>query len=269
MSYLKSNGKKDAVKALEKAAALDASKPAYHTALGYAYLLRGNFAGLHAQAEAALALDPNDPDAHYLLGFESARDGAYATGYERAKKAIALKPNFAAAYLLKSETLVSSFLAQSGTVIKPGSRGDLLNEAAGDLEKFLSLAPNAANAKFEREYLESLRFFAGYYADPENQPPASLNLEPAADRTGIRIISKPRANYTDAARYANVSGKIRMLVGFTADGRIDHILLVHRLGYGLDEEAVRAARGIKFEPATRNGKPVPVAKMIEYTFTIY
>jgi TonB family protein len=62
---------------------------------------------------------------------------------------------------------------------------------------------------------------------------------------------------------------VRLLVGFSADGTVRHILIVKPLGFGLNEQAVRAARGIKFEPATKDGKPVSVVKQVEYSFSIY
>jgi outer membrane biosynthesis protein TonB len=46
-------------------------------------------------------------------------------------------------------------------------------------------------------------------------------------------------------------------------------MVVKPLSHGLNEEAVRAARAIKFNPATKDGKPVSVVKQIEYSFSIY
>ena len=52
-------------------------------------------------------------------------------------------------------------------------------------------------------------------------------------------------------------------------GKVEHVLVLTSLGYGLDEEAIKAARGIKYEPQTRDGKPVTTVKPVEYSFTIY
>jgi protein TonB len=38
--------------------------------------------------------------------------------------------------------------------------------------------------------------------------------------------------------------------------------------YGLDQEAIAAAKKWKFKPGTRQGKPVPVLVTIELTFTL-
>lgn len=85
----------------------------------------------------------------------------------------------------------------------------------------------------------------------------------------FRIISKPRPAYTDAARQNQVTGVVRLRVTFSASGSIGSIAPVSGLPYGLTEQAIAAARQIRFEPAKKNGVPVPSTKIIEYSFTIY
>jgi periplasmic protein TonB len=41
------------------------------------------------------------------------------------------------------------------------------------------------------------------------------------------------------------------------------------LGMGLDKKAVAAVKEYRFEPGTRNGKPVAVSVHIEVNFKIY
>jgi TonB family protein len=96
--------------------------------------------------------------------------------------------------------------------------------------------------------------------------PAEIRAEKA---TGIRIISKPRANYTNEARTNYVQGKVVLRVTFKADSTIGAISVVSGLSDGLTERAIEAAKGIKFKPATRGGVPYSVTKPVEYTFTIY
>jgi len=62
---------------------------------------------------------------------------------------------------------------------------------------------------------------------------------------------------------------LRLLVAFSANGRVENIPVLTSLGYGLDAQAIKAAKRIKFEPATRDGKPVMSVKTVEYSFTIY
>ena len=271
LTYLKVEKEKDAVKALEKAAALKRDDPAIRTSLAYAYLLRNDNKAWD-EATAALKLDPNIAEAHYILGVSSLRSASYNVAYERAKKAIALNPKFTNAYLLKSQALISSFAQQSGTVIRPvSSRGEMLQEAAGDLEKYLSLGPKITNIEFYKDYFESIIFFAEFYNRPENQKPISFDPAPVDDPkvTPLKITAKPRANYTDGARTNGISGIVRLLVGFSADGTIKHILILKSLDSGLDRNAVAAARQIRFEPKQIDGKPVSVVRVVEYSFTVY
>jgi len=44
---------------------------------------------------------------------------------------------------------------------------------------------------------------------------------------------------------------------------------VQGLSGGLTEQAISAARNIRFEPAKRNGVPYTVVKQVEYNFTLY
>ena len=85
----------------------------------------------------------------------------------------------------------------------------------------------------------------------------------------VKIITKPRANYTDAARLNMVQGKVVLKVTFLASGGIGSISVVSGLSSGLTEQAVAAARAIKFEPAKVNGVAVSVTKTIEYNFAIF
>ncbi len=79
----------------------------------------------------------------------------------------------------------------------------------------------------------------------------------------FRIISKPRALYTDQARQNNVQGTVVLKVTFLASGQIGSISTIKGLSNGLTEKAIAAARQIKFE----TGKTI--TRSVEYSFTIY
>lgn len=85
----------------------------------------------------------------------------------------------------------------------------------------------------------------------------------------LRVISKPRANYTDQAREKLLQGKVILRVTFMANGKIGNIAVVQGLPAGLTEQAIAAARQITFEPAKSNGTPVSTTKVIEYGFAIF
>lgn len=272
LSYIKIKSYKDAAKVLRKAVELDKNSSEAFAALAYSYLLQNDVNNADINAQTALKLNPKNHDGHYILGVSSLRRGSFNLAYERAKKTIELKPDFSLAYYLKTEALINSFGLQGGTIVNPIERRyELLSEAAESLQKYLSLAPNDKDFAFLSEYLESLKFFVQYYEKPENRKPINFDpVEPQNNNTtGLKITFKPKPQYTDDAREAAVSGNVRVLAVFGADGKIQHTLVTKTLGYGLDEQAIRAAKTIRFEPEMKDGKPITVVKTIVFNFAIY
>ena len=93
----------------------------------------------------------------------------------------------------------------------------------------------------------------------------------------VKITNQARATYTDEARQKGVEGWVRLRVTFLATGEIGEVVYVKESSKkkkltkrGLVDEAMKAAKKIKFTPATdENGNPVTVTKEVEYIFTIY
>jgi TonB family protein len=85
----------------------------------------------------------------------------------------------------------------------------------------------------------------------------------------LQIISKPIAKYTDRARQNQIQGAVTLRVTFTASGQIENISPLNELPDGLTEQAISAARLIKFEPLKRNGVLQTTIKLVQYNFTIY
>lgn len=104
----------------------------------------------------------------------------------------------------------------------------------------------------------------------QNQPPANPQ-KPDADVNSkpLTIVSQPFPGYTNAARMKNVSGMMRLRVTFSATGRVSKIGILSSLPEGLSRQAVYAALRIKFLPAEKNGEPISVTKVVEYSFRTY
>lgn len=85
----------------------------------------------------------------------------------------------------------------------------------------------------------------------------------------LKIISKPQAKYTDEGRTNNIQGSVRLKVTLLANGSVGSITPVTRLPHGLTEQAIAAARLLRFEPAKVNGVAVAKTITIDYSFTIY
>ena len=81
-----------------------------------------------------------------------------------------------------------------------------------------------------------------------------------------RIRSRPEPEYTSEARAKGVSGVVVIKAVFSSDGKVTNIRVIKELPYGLTEEAVRAARQIKFDPAIKDGREVSQHIQIEYYF---
>lgn len=87
--------------------------------------------------------------------------------------------------------------------------------------------------------------------------------------TPIKILTKPRPGYTDAARIHGVQGEVILRLTFMSNGKVGNISVVRGLPDGLTEQAMQAARRITFEPAMVNGRPQTVTKQVDYSFYIY
>ncbi|MBA2647850.1 MAG: energy transducer TonB [Pyrinomonadaceae bacterium] len=83
------------------------------------------------------------------------------------------------------------------------------------------------------------------------------------------LLSKPQPNFTEAARMNNGSGTVRLRVVLGANGDVSNITVISGLPDGLTEQAVEAARGIRFMPAWKDGRRVSQYVPVEYIFNVY
>lgn len=104
---------------------------------------------------------------------------------------------------------------------------------------------------------------------PPPPPPVKKDPPPVGPSSAVNVTSKPRATYTDEARQKAITGTVTLRVTFLANGQIGSIASISGLPSGLTEQAIAAARLIKFEPAKKNGVPTSVTKPVQYSFTIY
>ncbi len=82
-------------------------------------------------------------------------------------------------------------------------------------------------------------------------------------------LRKPRPSFTDSARQAAFQGTVKLKIVFRANGEIGDITVLAQLKKGLTENAIAAARRIKFLPAEIDGKTVDVSRTVEYNFVLY
>ena len=80
-----------------------------------------------------------------------------------------------------------------------------------------------------------------------------------------RLLTRPMPSYPESARKKRISGTIILKVVLSSRGSVDNIQIVQALP-GLTEQAIEAARKIKFMPAMKNGKYVSTTTQLEYSF---
>ena len=86
-----------------------------------------------------------------------------------------------------------------------------------------------------------------------------------------QVIREVKPQYTQEAKDAHIQGTVVVDAVILTDGNVDQNVKVARSldpTYGLDNEAVKAARQWKFKPGTKNGEPVAVRVQIELTFRL-
>ena len=278
LAYLKDNEAKKAVKAFEKAVALSPQNAAFHANLAYAYWQNNKPNKAQEESGKAIAIDPKNTLAYYVRGAANVYEGDNDEAISDADSAIKTNPDYSPAYILKSDAMLYKFGRSVGSGSKPIDEVETLRQAKEVLETCLKNCRNNTQVELQQERLKTLGVFYNYFnknrdfvLSPET---TALTLStaptlPDPTVTPVKILSKPPPHYTDSARQNNIVGTITMAVYFAETGRVTYTLILKGLGGGLNENARRAALGIKFEPATKDGKPIAVIKMVTYSFSIY
>ncbi len=99
-----------------------------------------------------------------------------------------------------------------------------------------------------------------------NSTPSQPTKSPT---TPLTILTKPKPPYTELARAYQISGSVTLRVTFLSNGEIGTITPVKKIPFGLTNNAINAAKLIRFNPPTKDGTPYSVVKMLQYTFTMY
>jgi periplasmic protein TonB len=101
-------------------------------------------------------------------------------------------------------------------------------------------------------------------------PLARPVYRPGNGVTPPQVVRRVDTKYTDAARRAKVQGTVVVECVVNTDGTVGSVRVVRSLDtvYGLDEEALKAAKQWRFTPGTRMGVPVPVLISLEMTFSL-
>lgn len=85
-----------------------------------------------------------------------------------------------------------------------------------------------------------------------------------------RVLREVKPMYTSDAMRAKVQGVVWLECIVNPDGSVGEVTVIKSLDpvFGLDQEAVKAAKQWRFIPGTKGNQPVPVVVTIELTFTL-
>jgi TonB family protein len=98
-----------------------------------------------------------------------------------------------------------------------------------------------------------------------------LSAQQSKTRVGIGVSEPmfsyaPDPDYPKAAKEHRIKGNVAIMARIDDRGCVIQAKLIRKLGYGLDEEALRVIRYWKFKATLPSGKPVPKQFVIEINF---
>ena len=82
-------------------------------------------------------------------------------------------------------------------------------------------------------------------------------------------IKQPDPVYSLEARKKKIVGQVTLWLKVDTDGVPQHIRVVRSLGYGLDEEAIKAVKEWRFKPATYGGTPIATQVNVVVDFRLF
>jgi TonB family protein len=227
----------------KRASSIDKDLPEPYLLLAIACRQRGELTDAVRYVKRALEHDPKYADAHYILGLLLFQQKNFVAAQEQASLSIVEGPKFPNAYVL---------IAQADLAIGK------LEEAVDAFEKALQLT--RSNKEEAQRLTDQIGALKGWIDS------RSSRRDPSYIRP--KLLNTPQPRYTDEARTAKIEGIVRLAVRVSEEGSVTSTLVFVGIGFGLDQEAIRAAQALKFKPATKDGKPVPFWQLVVVEFNL-
>ncbi len=134
-----------------------------------------------------------------------------------------------------------------------------------------SMVRSGAFSSVAAEHVESVRrsISSGAFGDTvvAQAAPARIETRPAA-AIPLEILFKPKPAYSAEAQRLRIEGEVELEIVFAASGQPRVLRVVRGLGHGLDENAIDAARGIRFRPAQADGRAVDSTAIVHIVFEL-
>ncbi|MCX7957459.1 MAG: TonB family protein [Deltaproteobacteria bacterium] len=101
------------------------------------------------------------------------------------------------------------------------------------------------------------------FVKPAETMPDEMRIESISQMP--KVLKEVKPKYPEEARRLGIEGSVILSLEIDENGNVVSAKVIKKMGYGMDEEALKAAYQLKFLPAMA-GK-TPVAAKIKYTFT--
>ncbi|HWA95286.1 MAG TPA: energy transducer TonB [Terracidiphilus sp.] len=112
-------------------------------------------------------------------------------------------------------------------------------------------------------------FFAvAHHTQGTAEPEPGVLPQSAVDQQA-RLTAPVEPSSNDYAQKAGIAGMALYHTVVDANGRADRVTVARPIGFGLDENAVKAIEQAKFQPAIKNSKPVTAEVDVVVQFRIY
>jgi TonB family protein len=124
--------------------------------------------------------------------------------------------------------------------------------------------------KFATFVIDSVEDIRGDGLGPSDWPRTDIHTSCDKDVTMPTVKTPIRPNYPKGAMQRGLEGVALVEAVLGEDGRVQQVRLLKSLDpkYGLDAEAIKAAKQWTFTPATKDGQPVRMIVTIELTFSL-
>jgi TonB family protein len=230
------------------------------TSRGVELYTQGDMAGAVSTLREALKEREDDSRAWHYLGLALNRQGNLREASEAFERAIKLlDKSFSEEYASATDEVRDDQLLRLKS---------LLNDEIESRKRSLEINAEEQFPGLGQELLEAAQNRADCMDRLTRADAGHMVFRKSDIKTKkARILKKPEPSYTEQARRERESGEVVLKAVFAADGTVKYIRAVKSLRYGLTEQAIKAAKKIKFEPARICDKPVLQFVQIEYYFS--
>lgn len=233
------------------------------TSTGVELYTQGDMAGAIRVLRVVVLKREEDSRAWHYLGLALIRQGNLREAREALDKAVKLRrESFFEEYDRAGDEIRDDQLARLKS---------LLNDAIESEKRFLEITDAEEQSYgIVQTFLEGSQVLA-YCTEQATKVDAGHRVFRKSDikTQKSRVLKKPFPSSTDEARRERANGTVVLKAVFAADGTVKYIRVANSLKYGLTEQAIKAAKKIKFEPATMCGRPVPQFIQLEYNFSTF